>query len=1755
MAFPGSIYTPPGVYTETLFERPVTTTLAGLKIPTFIGTGNEILYQNSLQVIRGSSASVDQQVVREDETGRAVFSISVTGEVTLTDFCCDLARIQVRNYPIVSGDGSGTVTTDRSAVSAWINGEPVVVMSVSGANGVIELAQAPDVNDEVRVTYFFNRTDTLITDNLSSQVSAEGASARGQIGLGAGEFYTFTADTNVLTLTVDSRAESSITFPLGSYTAAQVSSLIQGGAVGTLSAASFTNNEGKTAVLMTADYDLVIGSGSANAVLGLVTGYNSSRNRSFVTFQGPIVDGTNGGLTTTDTADVTVKVDGVQVIPFSVDGTNRTVVLPFAPAVGSTVTIQYYFNSWQDTFDYTAHINLTEVLRCGITPDRKDFVDGVDFILKDDKIVWGTSSLVSAGTTTTGYTIFGPSQISTLLVDQKAYLDPCTEVVNTSVSPAVASRTTFQLSNQATTGNGRSTPLGSSLFQSVSNNRIDLPTNRPDLITAYWGFSLQDALDRGPVTVSAVDSDTATITLATPIEVGASVWASYYYNTVLDNSYTFSSTLGGVSGVGRYTITDSDANVVYGAKLGTKSAALSSVTLVFPSGSENKTGARFEGGSGTAFTGPVDEVVTVTFATTESTPAKYSVPGSGPYYIYPNASDKAGLQIDITGFDADIDLDDPIGEGGARVGFFAHLMGEEVVYDSDTGATTYLIDDAAKSVSLTVDGVLLSGDAATGAGTVAAYVTAINTAAAATPPRYIGATRFTSPVTITAGEYDNLSLRYTGDVTDGGAGATSTITLDPGTYNGAGDLVDEVNTQLAVLMAGAYSTGTVTVAAATDADTVTIGPVGGEKVLSGFAGPRTPGSDNFDVSSGVPATIAIDLAAAINDPLNSFTGIVTVPAAPVGAIVTLQAVPLGVLGDAITLASTANLTPSGAALTGGGVGSLDYVFNCFSDINGRLGFEVSKASADAYGYMEFLADGTPAEDFAILAGIDANAVANKTQTKLYDGPIAKRFTVGAGALKHDRIILRNRLLPGSSSISANQAVEQCQLLMQGVPGFEFLGLASGDFGLAGYGATVKAASMVGFIGFAGGQATGYIDARDSQPVVVFYDGTGTTAANNVFKFNVDNNPVTVQFTASDTGVATPVGPASIAGTVLYQIAAAMAPTFAATAAAVVAAGYVAPEGAGVRLSSITTGATSSVSIGTGSANGILGFSDDSSSSAVSVEPKQVASAMMANHAATVAGYITTFSAPTGTKFAANALAGVVEDALGAEYLYIQSQTVGVGSSIYWTAAASNDVLTYGTGLGALVGEGAIGEIGVNGFYVISSDTADGSGTADTSVLNSGTGQDGIVGQTYHDSVTGLTFTILLRDGGISYPDASYFTLVASKTFTTDANIPITLPGTEVTVSNTSGVKVGDTGVVDTFRRSGQEPAVGDLYYVSYKYQKGSFAQGLYTKLSVIEQEMGTVHPDNPLSLASYLSMINGAVVVGLKQVVKDAGSQQASITSYRNAIDDLATPFTGGIASDILVPLRGDSLELYQYLSTHIDLQSSVRYRQERTAIAGFRPAVNIRDAGRWANQLNSTRFRLVYPDSCTLSLTDVLGSTKEFFVEGFYLATALAGSVVSPNLDVATPWTNRTLYGFNQLGRKLDLVEQNTVAQDGVTVIHEKGNVLAVRQGFTTDVTNILTKLPTIIQIVDEVQQQSRENLDQFVGTKFLPGVLTQIEGALGNMFKRLVRQQIISAYTGVSASVNPEDPTLADVSAAFIPVFPLLYIKITFQLRASSF
>ena len=386
------------------------------------------------------------------------------------------------------------------------------------------------------------------------------------------------------------------------------------------------------------------------------------------------------------------------------------------------------------------------------------------------------------------------------------------------------------------------------------------------------------------------------------------------------------------------------------------------------------------------------------------------------------------------------------------------------------------------------------------------------------------------------------------------------------------------------------------------------------------------------------------------------------------------------------------------------------------------------------------------------------------------------------------------------------------------------------------------------------------------------------------------------------------------------------------------------------------------------------------------------------------------------------------------------------------------------------------------------------------------------------------------------------------------------------VANTSGVAEGDSASITTHHKNGKEPAIGQSYYISYEYEKRNYTPRLFTKVSTIEAAFGKVGAENQTSLASYLMFLNGATVLGVKQVKREEGKTNGSLASYESAIEELEGLLPGRIRPSVLVPMLGYSPEFGRFMSLHVDSQSNTTNKAERTAILGFSAGTQPSEAAEMIMMLDrgvneetgveesgNPRVRCMYPDMLTVTTTDALGNEKEELVDGRYLAAMMAARQLSPNRDPATPWTGTQLVGTNGLARNLDAVSMNQVATAGITVCENRPPFIKVRQGLTTDMNSVMSKTPTVVQIADEVHQRSRDTLDGFIGVKFLPSVVSQIEGRMAVMYKDLVKSQIVAAYTGIKAQVNADDQTACSVESFYQPIFPLLYIVLKFNIRSS--
>lgn len=1528
---PFSTYVPPGVYTRTLSEANAANLVAGLRIPVVVGVGQEELEQNDLELVRGSSAQLDQQIVNEDVSSRFVVDYTNPNNPILGAPNGLVTRIRVRNFPIVDGQGFGRVANNPRSVSVTINGTPVAVGAVQGQGGYIILQVPPQAGDNVRVTYYFHRSDTAFTDDVSSQVTATPAELTTP---GYAPFVVVAGVTDTWTLNVDG-TERSFTFAAGSYTAAGLKTLIDSSLTPGLATSVFTDNQGLDHIKFVAARSLMVGSGNANGILGFATGTTTTRNASFRVFQRPIVDGSDGGITTTDTTKVVVTVNNIQVVAAAVDGTNGVVTLPYAPAAGSTVRIQYFANTWQDTFDYLPNTLVTNVLRCGFASGRSDFIQGQDFVVSNPSpdvsiLHWGASYVVASAQRTAGATVFGESQILPTLVDNKIYMVPATRVVDTTVVPALVSTRKFLLPEVPTTGNGRDTPLGSALYSDVTNGRIGLNTNRPDLVSVYTGRNILDALSRAPVAVTEVDGTTRQVTLKTDVPPDHQAFCTFYYNRLQDDTFILTNLVPGPIGTGQFEVLSTLTGLnVYQARFGVKIGLPE--TIQWPRGVETVPDA-FHTGAGT----PVAETVTVTFGQNAAQNAVYTNEGAAPYSFYTTTSDQWRTTVN----------------------------GNPYATNLTTPANGYLV-----SSRVVVDGA--------------------------------------NQITIPAAPNNVLSIAFGGALS-----ATGTITVVPGA-----NLIDT--------------------------ETFTLDD-----------GVNPPTVFEFESGGGVtPGNIAV-----------TYTALDTLATVRSSVIAAINGIAGGLL-----ITAAPSVTPGVITLTNDGVGAAG-----------------NQAITDTVADVGFLVTG-------MLGGVG----------------LQSNIALTAGACTPLQIVTEINAALGAPLASFRQ--------IGGVNGPVFFlietsttpAVLPGGFDHAST-VSIRQGTVETVLGFRTFQTATGTPTATNKPATIL----GTLAGPFIITAGV-NDQLNIRVNGIDYMVTLPAGAAVTAAAVAGAIN--LVPSLAGVASVGTLANL-----EKVRLTSGLTSPSSSIRILAGSANAVLGFVEGTIASQTLVLAQEVTNAINAT-----AGFST-----DGVAY--------VSAIDGQQYVTLESLTTGAATSTIAFASGAANAFNVTTGTKVVPGiSGDNGEDAEDNFVVTSSDGVGGS---------SGTGYPG---QTYTDVRTGLRFTVLASASG-SYTNGGAFTLNVSPTWGVNPAVPyMSIPGLELIVTDTVGVGVNDTATLQTFDPGGLEPAIGDFYYVSYRYRKQDFSTRLFQTFKTIEAEFGAISAENRVTLGAYLMILNGAVLVGIKQVVKAPNTNQATDAVFIQAINDLATPLPGNIKPNVLVPLT-TSTTVYAALMQHCSVQSGIRNQAERMGFIGFASGTSPTTAQTIAKSLLSNRIIAVYPDSAVITVTNELGENYETLVDGTFLAAALAGSAVSPAVDVATPYTRRRILGFTRLPRILDPVEANQTATSGITVLEDLSAIIRVRHGLTTDMTNVLTRLPTVTQIADYVQQQSRSTLDSFVGTKFLASRTNEIEVSMTSLFKQLVQAEIVGAFMGISANVDMDDQTLLRFESYYQPIFPLLYIHMTFNLRA---
>jgi hypothetical protein len=611
-------YAPPGVYTTEVFIANTATIAGTARIPVIIGEGVQYFTTSNYELFRGSSPVQDDQSVNEN------ISDQVTG---LTQ------GFNTTFYPVVDGTGKGVVTNNPALVqvqAVYSNGNvvPVTVISLNGATGAFVTQDIIPAGTDLTITYFFKRGDTLVTDEDHTVDIPQYAT------LTVGELSPPGSNV-VLSLTEPGSTGNLVTLQFVSGTAVPDAQAVNGAGTDAITI-NINSNSASTPVRTLANLVSLVSAGiptldggyltvkstSGNGIALLTAGAASpftggsgqGSNTVFQVNNFPIVDGTNGGVTTTNPALVAALVNGSPVVVAAVNGGAGQITLASPVAYGSTLTFTYYYNTWQNTFDLLPSSNVASIIEVGLGPNRTDFAQGVDYVLGEayDKlgnvvsntVNWGNNVSEAVGTSSAGELAnFTPSEILTTLVDEQVWLRPLSGVVN-------GRNAVFSIPDTPTDGSG-----------------LGRPTDNPSLIKVYVGSDPLEAFEAGAVVVAALSGEAQQqVTLFNPPQPSSGggsqpaqpvgVWASYYRNTLASHQYTVSVVTPGYVGLGTYQIADELGRiaplVIGGANSVAQGAAFGETGIIYPG--VVSFDSPYQTGDAQAVAGAaVDETITLTF--------------------------------------------------------------------------------------------------------------------------------------------------------------------------------------------------------------------------------------------------------------------------------------------------------------------------------------------------------------------------------------------------------------------------------------------------------------------------------------------------------------------------------------------------------------------------------------------------------------------------------------------------------------------------------------------------------------------------------------------------------------------------------------------------------------------------------------------------------------------------------------------------------------------------------------------------------------------------------------------------------------------------------------------------------------------------------------------------------------------------------------------------------------------------------------
>lgn len=271
----------------------------------------------------------------------------------------------------------------------------------------------------------------------------------------------------------------------------------------------------------------------------------------------------------------------------------------------------------------------------------------------------------------------------------------------------------------------------------------------------------------------------------------------------------------------------------------------------------------------------------------------------------------------------------------------------------------------------------------------------------------------------------------------------------------------------------------------------------------------------------------------------------------------------------------------------------------------------------------------------------------------------------------------------------------------------------------------------------------------------------------------------------------------------------------------------------------------------------------------------------------------------------------------------------------------------------------------------------------------------------------------------------------------------------------------------------------------------------------------------------------------------------SSVTAVRVADEGTLADYEAAFAvlgsQDVqVVVCDSGEVRVHQALRAAVESDSAVR--RERIAVVGG-SGETAAELVSHAAELNSERVVLVGPDAL-----DSDGGT----LSGVFAAAAVAG-VIAAGTDPAVPLNGAELRGLGGLATSYSDNEIDLLVRGGVTPLESESGIIAPVRGITTRTTtggaaDATWRELTTILIVDDIIPAVRGALrSKFARTKNTARNRGAIRSQVIVELEKKVAAEIIDSYGEVTATADPDDPTVCLVEFGFAVAHGLNQIYLT--------